>query len=117
LNGTQRPNLVGQAKLTQGRTTARWFNTEAFVIAPQFTLGTAARNPVREAGLRNLDLALAKHTRITERLNLEFRTECFNVTNTPPLGNPNGVLGSPGFGSITSPGDPRVLQFGLWLHF
>lgn len=37
--------------------------------------------------------------------------------NTPPLGVPNGVLGSPGFGSITSAGDPRVLQLGLKVIF
>ena len=34
-----------------------------------------------------------------------------------PSAPPNGVLGSPGFGSITAAGDPRVLQLGLKLHF
>jgi hypothetical protein len=34
----------------------------------------------------------------------------FNLTNTPPLGAPNTVAGTPGFGAITSAGDPRVLQ-------
>lgn len=47
----------------------------------------------------------------------EFRAEAFNLTNTPPLGAPNGVLGSPGFGSITSAGDPRVVQLGLKVTF
>ena len=41
------------------------------------------------------------------RTTLELRVEAFNLTNTPPLGAPNGVLGSPGFGSITSAGDPQ----------
>ena len=116
--GTQRPNLIGQANLSNNQqTTARWFNTDAFSIAPQFTLGTASRNPVRGPGLHNLDLALVKQTALTERLMIEFRAEVFNFTNTPPLGNPNTVLGSPGFGSITSAGDPRVIQFGLKLNF
>jgi hypothetical protein len=43
--------------------------------------------------------------------------EIFNLTNTPPLGNPNGVLGNEAFGTITSAGDPRVIQFGLKLNF
>ena len=43
--------------------------------------------------------------------------EAFNLTNTPPLGPPNGVLGAPGFGSITSAGDPRVVQLGLKVIF
>ena len=41
---------------------------------------------------------------------LECRVEAFNVTNTPPLGAPNGVFGSPAFGTITTAGDPRVIQ-------
>lgn len=36
---------------------------------------------------------------------------------TPPLGPPNMVLGTPGFGAITSAGDPRVVQLALKLHF
>ena len=116
--GTQRPNLIRQTTLPDSQqTTSRWFNTDAFSIAPQFTLGTASRNPVRGPGLHNLDLALVKQTALTERLMIEFRAEVFNFTNTPPLGNPNTVLGSPGFGSITSAGDPRVIQFGLKLNF
>jgi hypothetical protein len=39
---------------------------------------------------------------------MELRGELFNITNTPPLGAPNAVLGTPGFGSITCAGDPRV---------
>lgn len=67
--------------------------------------------------VRNLDLALIKQTAITETFNVEFRAEAFNLMNTPPLGVPNVVLRSAGFGSITSAGDPRVLQFGLKLNF
>jgi hypothetical protein len=44
-------------------------------------------------------------------------TEVFNVTNTPPLGAPNGVVGSAVFGSITSAGDPRVVQLALKFVF
>jgi len=36
---------------------------------------------------------------------------------TPPLGAPATVVGAAGFGSITSAGDPRVLQFGLKVNF
>ena len=116
--GTQRPNRVASPELPPSeRSTAQFFNTAAFAVAPQFTLGSSSRNPVRGPGYRNADLALIKRTHIAERFNLEFRTEAFNFTNTPPLGAPNVVLGTPGFGSITSAGDPRVLQFGLKLNF
>jgi hypothetical protein len=116
--GTQRPNRVADPQLPSSqRSVARFFNTDAFQVAPQFTLGTSSRNPVRGPDFRNADLALSKRTYLRERLNLEFRTEVFNLTNTPPLGAPNVVLGSAGFGSIILAGDPRVIQFGLKVNF
>lgn len=116
--GTQRPNRIADPNLSSNeQTTARFFDTSAFTVAPQFTLGNSSRNPVRGSHYRNADIAFIKRTYIGETRNLEFRTEIFNLTNTPPLGNPNVVLGSAGFGSITSAGDPRVIQFGLKLNF
>jgi hypothetical protein len=41
-----------------------------------------------------------------------YQRPCTSIAG-PPLGAPNGVLGAPGFGSITSAGDPRVVQLGL----
>jgi hypothetical protein len=116
--GTQRPNLVTDPNLPSSeRTTGGFFNTSAFTIAPQFTIGNSSRNPVRGPQYRNADIALIKRTYFGENLNLEFRAEVFNLTNTPPLGAPNTLSGAPGFGSITSAGDPRVVQFGLKVNF
>lgn len=38
--------------------------------------------------------------RLRERLNLEFRSEWFSVTNTPQYGNPDTTLGNANFGKI-----------------
>jgi hypothetical protein len=116
--GTQRPNVVSDPNLSSSeRTTTRFFDTSAFTVAPQFTIGSSSRNPVRGPQYRNADIALIKRAYFGEVRNVEFRAEVFNLTNTPPLGTPNTVLGSAGFGSITSAGDPRVLQVGLKLNF
>src|SRR5206468_7786931 len=46
--GVQRPNIVGDPTLpADQRIPAHWFNTAAFAAAPQFTIGSASRNPVR----------------------------------------------------------------------
>ena len=59
--GIQRPNRVGDPELpSDERSVNRWFNTAAFATAPQFTLGTASRNPVRGPSYRNVDLALVR---------------------------------------------------------
>ena len=116
--GTQRPNLVGDPTLpADERSVSRWFNTSAFATAPQFTLGSSSRNPVRGPGYRNLDLAVMRRVPMRSDKALELRAEIFNVTNTPPFGAPNGVLGSAAFGSITTAGDPRVFQLALKFMF
>jgi hypothetical protein len=116
--GTQRPHCVADTALPDSqRSTAQFLNVAAFQIAPQFTLGTCSRNPVRGPAYRDADLALIKRTGIGERFSVDFRAEVFNLTNTPPLNAPNVVAGSAGFGSITSAGDPRVMQFALKFNF
>ena len=112
--GVQRPNLIGDPTLpADQRTVSTWFNTAAFATAPQFTIGTASRNPVRGPGYRNLDIALARRVRTVGAQALELRAEAFNLTNTPALGAPNGTFGSAAFGTITSAGDPRVIQLAV----
>jgi Carboxypeptidase regulatory-like domain len=111
--GTQRPNLVGDPTLpSDERSPSRWFNTSAFATAPQFTLGSASRNPVCGPGYRNLDFALNRRIPVASHA-LELRVEVFNLANTPPLGAPNGTFGSAAFGSITTAGDPRVIQLAV----
>ena len=110
----QRPNLVGIPELpAHARTTARWFNTEAFAVAPAFTLGNASRNPVRGPGVRTLDLSLVREVPLGTRRRLDLRLEMFNALNRPVYGPPNGVFGSAAFGSITTAGDPRVVQLAV----
>jgi len=114
----QRPNLIGKPNLAPAdRTPQRFINTAAFSAAPQFTFGTASRNPARGPAYRDLDLALVKHTAIGERFDAELRAEVFNVTNTPAFAQPNGSFGTPAFGSITATTtDPRVVQLALRLR-
>ena len=112
--GTQRPNLVGDPQLAANeRSVARWFDTTAFAIAPQFTLGSASRNPVRGPAYRNVDLAVSRRVPVRGPSAIELRAEAFNLLNTPPLGNPNGVAGTAAFGTITTAGDPRVVQLAV----
>ena len=111
----QRPNLVGKPNLPPDeRSPGRFFNTAAFATAPQFSIGTASRNPARGPAYRDLDFALVKHTRLPRETDLEFRAEVFDVFNTPAFAQPNGSFGTAAFGSIVSTAtDPRVVQFAL----
>jgi hypothetical protein len=65
------------------------------------------------------DVAALKNFRLTEALNLQFRSEFFNVLNHPSFGNPNSNISNPArVGTITSQSNsPRVIQFALRLEF
>jgi hypothetical protein len=114
--GTQRPNCSGPPSFGQ-RSVAEWFDVNAITVNSALALGTCSRNPVRGPGFQDADLAFIKRTPLTDRFSMDFRVEFFNLTNTPPLGAPNTVAGSAGFGSITSASDPRVVQLALKLSF
>ncbi len=111
-----RPNLVGNPELSDP-TTLHWFNTAAFAFPPPGTFGNAGRNILDGPGFQNVNASLLKNTRITERVNLQFRAEAFNLFNHPNFNLPDNFLGSPTFGRITSARDPRHIQFGLKLLF
>lgn len=124
---SDRPNSTGVSAKLDSPTAERWFNTDAFINPPNFTLGNTGRTlpDVRTPGTVNWDLSLLKSTTITEKINLQFRAEAFNFLNHVNLGSPNTGF-SPGpagtnisatFGTITSARDARVVQLGLKILF
>jgi hypothetical protein len=110
--GSQRPHQVlenpyGDKSLTN------YLNPKAFVQPALGTIGTMARANILGPGFWTLDMALSRSFQIRETNRLEFRAEAFNVPNAVRRGNPNTNLNSSQFGTITSAGDPRIMQFAL----
>ena len=64
--------------------------------------GNSGRNSVRGPGIFNTDLSLSRNFMVKERVKVEFRTDCFNLTNTPKFGNPSATAGTSTFMQITS---------------
>jgi hypothetical protein len=117
--GVQRPNLVADPTLpADQRNETTWFNTAAFAIAPQFTIGSASRNPIRGPAYRDVDLAVMRRIPVAGRDRaLEVRAEIFNLFNTVNLGAPAAAAGAANFGTITTAFDPRVVQVALKFLF
>ena len=113
----QRPIRIGNPNNFANRSASEWFNKSAFIAAGQYSIGNSSWNPVRGPGLQDADLMIGKTFRISERVSFEFRAEVFNVSNTPPLNDPNGSFGSAAFGTITSAGNPRDFEFAGKLRF
>ncbi len=81
------------------------------------------RNAYRGPFQQNWDFSAIKNFRITERQNLRFTADFFNIWNHPNFGNPQvtdvETIGpnSP-FGKInTTIGQPRLIQFSLRYSF
>jgi hypothetical protein len=76
-----------------------WFDPSAFVVPRNGTLGNLGRNILDGPGLSEVDLSLVKDTKLSERLDLQFRAEAFNLFNTANFNTPNLIA----FTSATAP--------------
>jgi hypothetical protein len=122
---TDRPNLVGNPVLDNGRNRAqkiaRFFNTAAFAPVPAGTpYGNTHRNVEFGPRLLNTDLSAIKIFPLVEKTSLQFRAEAFNLFNNVNLANPNTTYTSPSFGKISAlyvNSAPRIIQFALKLSF
>jgi len=70
------------------------YNPAAFAAPQGLTFGNAGRNYLNNPHRLNFDMSLFKNFKVTERTNLEFRAEAFNIFNhtqfriyNPNLGN------------------------------
>jgi len=116
-DGVKLPDVVGNPN-NGPKTVDKFFNTDAFAAPPPFTFGNEGIGTVTGPGLTNLDLSLVKNTKITERVNLQFRCEAFNALNHLIMGDPDTNFGTPLFGQVNSTRlDNREIQFALRLQF
>jgi hypothetical protein len=119
---TVRPDLKATPVVT-GNPLGNWFlDPTVFITPPAGTLGTVGRNAFVGPGFEDVDLALIKNTKITERMNVQFRADAFDMLNHPNYGQPSGTVGSVGVIQSTrfptgDSGSSRQLQFALKLQF
>ena len=112
-------------------------NRAAFTAPTVGQQGNLGRNVLRGFNAWQADVALQRQFHVTDKLNLNFRGEFFNIFNHPNFGNPINTLTSPLFGRSTQMlanslgsggangglnplyqiGGPRSIQFALKLQF
>jgi carboxypeptidase family protein/TonB-dependent receptor-like protein len=130
---TERPNLVPGVDpycAPKGRTC--WLNPAAFAAPAPYTFGDLKNNSLFGPGAIIFNTALSRIFPITERQNMEFTWQVFNVLNHANLYLPSTAgagIGLPTFGQPTpastaglgalnqTTNDPRVMQFALKYTF
>jgi len=100
-----------------------FFDTAAFKPVTDVRFGTVGRNTMRAPGVVNMDLSLYRTFKLTEKFDLQFRAEAFNLSNTPHFAAPSTSVNSDDFGQVTYTdtdwgyGRSREFRFGLRLGF
>jgi hypothetical protein len=91
--------------------------------------GNEKRDQYYGPGFGDVDFSLFKETPITEKVNTEFRIECFNLVNQANFANPSvSNISSGTFGVLTNTrngssapglgyGEPRNVQLALKVLF
>lgn len=125
--GTERPDLVGNPNLpSDQRTLLRWFDVTAFKTPAPYVWGNAGRNILIGPGTRQFDFSTFKSFPIghSEVRKIQFRSEFFNIFNTPQFNNPGAAIGSTSAGQVSAAGEKtffqrtsRQIQFALKLYF
>ncbi len=77
-----RTNVIGNPTLPKSeRTFEKNFNTAAFAIPQQGTLGNASKFSFRGPGINNFDISLFKNFKTNENVKAQFRAEAYNIFN------------------------------------
>jgi hypothetical protein len=139
-NGVDRPDQIAKPHLSTARKVRQDYfgeganNATAFFSIPihiaggsgpnQGRLGTLGRNSFRGPAFYDYDFALIKDTPFgrrksgAERVDLQFRSEFFNLFNIVNMGLPTNTLNGSGFGEISkTAGNSRQIQFSLKLIY
>ena len=139
-NGVDRPDQIAKPNLSTARKDRQDYfghgatNATDFFSIPihvaggtgpnQGVFGTLGRNTFRGPAFYNFDFALIKDTPFgrrksgAERVDLQFRSEFFNLFNIVTMGLPANVLNGSGFGEISkTAGNSRQVQFSLKLIY
>ena len=83
------------------------------------TIGNAPRSICCGPGISNTDVSFTKETQISERFQMEFRGDFFNIWNHAQFYTVDGNVSDQGstFGQVQHIHDPRLVQFALKFRF
>jgi hypothetical protein len=106
------PNINGPFRRLHGIARTAWFDTSVFSAPaagqPQGDVGNYVYSGPR---FFNLDASIFRTVKLTERFNLELRSEWLHATNTPQFSLPNTQFGSSSFGLVTGvSGGSRIIN-------
>jgi len=124
----ERPNQLTSASACANQSFTCWINPAAFSLPAVGTLSSMGRSNFPGPMFWQIDLALSRQFVVREGYTLEVRAEAFNLSNSTRAGiSPpslqagasglNLTYNTPGFGTVTSTLDPRIMQLAMKFTF
>jgi len=108
------PNCPPLADGTKG---VALYNCAAYTQTQGLTFGNSGRNSLNNPWRTNFDMSAYKVFRPTEKVNVQFRAEGFNIFNHTQWNGLNPYVSTTNFLYSTGAHMPRVLQFALRITF
>ena len=117
--GNRRADCISSEPLFENgeRGPNNWVRRDAFAIAPDTRRGTCGVGTIEGPGSQTWDFSLRRNFGLTERFKLRFQADIFNAFNRTNFRDLETNLSSAAFGTISTSGPPRNIQFGLKLTF
>jgi hypothetical protein len=112
-----RPNVITVSSTSLPPPGTRVYRGRAFVMAPPFTFGNAARNSLVGPGYATLDAMVSRRILLPRRRQLTLRLELFNALNRRNLQLPDSFVDRPTFGQSLAAFAPRQLQLAARFSF
>jgi len=120
-----RPDYIGGSPiLSNYRTTLQYLNVAAFARVPIIAASGGTARPgnigngaIRGPGLWNIDFSLAKNFKLTERAQLQIRTDMFDALNHTNYSGLITAITNPRFGQLTSTLGARTIQLNARLSW
>lgn len=117
--GNRRADCISSETLFEDgeRGPNNWARRDAFAIAPDTRRGTCGVGTLLGPGAQTWDFSIRRNFGLTERFNLRFQADIFNAFNRTNFRDLDSNLSNAAFGTISTSGPPRNIQFGLKLTF
>jgi len=95
-----------------------YYDPNAFAPVTAVRFGTSGRNTLRSPAIYNANVSLFRTFPVSDRINVQFRAESDNVSNTPHFAAPSANVSAGNFLVITSAAsDQRQFRLGLKVTF
>ena len=94
-----------------------WADRTKFQAAPDGRRGTCGAGTLVAPGAQTWDFSLRRRIGLTEKFKLQLQADIFNAFNRTNFRDLDSNLSNAAFGTLSTAGPPRNIQFGLKLTF